>query len=145
MPELQPTSVNIQTDEWSEARPHLMRALNYLIKDMYEWIANIQGLGSSPTTTIADHAHTAAAAGGDYAFGDITAGMVTMLLNYFNQAVKTTSSPVFAGATINGWVVNEPLPIGAIYLNITGVDPGTELGYGTWTQVAQGQFLVGAT
>ena len=34
-------------------------------------------------------------------------------------------------------------PIGAVYLNVTGVNPGTELGYGTWSQIASGQFLVG--
>lgn len=37
----------------------------------------------------------------------------------------------------------EAFPVGAVYLNITGVDPATELGYGTWSQIAQGQFLVG--
>ena len=36
-------------------------------------------------------------------------------------------------------------PIGSYYFNSTGVDPNGELGYGTWTQVAQGQFLIGAT
>lgn len=39
----------------------------------------------------------------------------------------------------------EPFPINSFYFNSTGVDPNTELGYGTWTQVAQGQFLVGET
>ena len=34
-------------------------------------------------------------------------------------------------------------PVGAVYLNVTGVNPATELGYGTWSQIAQGQFLVG--
>lgn len=38
---------------------------------------------------------------------------------------------------------SEAFPIGGIYLNVTGVNPATELGYGTWTQVAQGQILVG--
>ena len=38
----------------------------------------------------------------------------------------------------------EAFPVGSYYFNSTGVDPNTELGYGTWTQVAQGQFLVGA-
>ena len=56
-----------------------MRALNYLIKDIYEWIANIQGLGSSPTTAIVDHDHKSASLGGDYPMGDITASMITYL------------------------------------------------------------------
>ncbi len=34
-------------------------------------------------------------------------------------------------------------PVGAVYLNVTGTSPATELGYGTWGQIAQGQFLVG--
>jgi len=34
-------------------------------------------------------------------------------------------------------------PVGSLYFNITGIDPLIELGYGTWTQVAQGQFLIG--
>jgi hypothetical protein len=79
MPVLQPSPINIQTDEWNEARPHLLRALNYLIKDIYEWIANIQGLGSAPTGALADHDHKSADQGGDYPFGDITASMVSYL------------------------------------------------------------------
>lgn len=39
----------------------------------------------------------------------------------------------------------EAFPVGAVYLNVTGTDPGTELGYGTWEQIAEGQFLVGQT
>jgi hypothetical protein len=38
-----------------------------------------------------------------------------------------------------------PIAIGGYYFNSTGVNPNGELGYGTWTQVAQGQFLVGET
>jgi hypothetical protein len=59
--------------------------------------------------------------------------------------VEEGSTPTFAGATINGWLVTEPIQVGGIYLNMTGVNPATELGYGTWTQVAQGQILVGDT
>jgi len=69
--------------------------------------------------------------------GDPTLG------NWFNQDVKSTASPTFAGATINGWTVTEPIQVGGFYFNSTGVNPNTELGYGTWIQVAQGQFLVG--
>jgi hypothetical protein len=42
-------------------------------------------------------------------------------------------------------VESEAFPVGSYYFNATGVDPAIELGYGTWTQVAQGQFLVGET
>lgn len=34
-------------------------------------------------------------------------------------------------------------PVGAVYFNVTGINPATELGYGTWSQIFQGQFLVG--
>lgn len=43
------------------------------------------------------------------------------------------------------WRELKAVAVGGYYFNSTGVDPATELGYGTWTQVAQGQFLVGAT
>jgi len=65
------------------------------------------------------------------------------LADWFDQSVKQADSPTFAGATINSWTVTEPFPVGAIYLNMTGVNPNTELGYGTWVQVAQGEYLVG--
>lgn len=79
MPVLQPSPINIQTDEWKEARPHLMRALNYLIKDIYEWIANIQGLGSLPSTSFAVHTHQSAEQGGDMPGADLTAAQVVYL------------------------------------------------------------------
>jgi hypothetical protein len=36
----------------------------------------------------------------------------------------------------------QPFKVGSIYLNVTGVNPAIELGYGTWVQVAQGMLLV---
>jgi hypothetical protein len=39
--------------------------------------------------------------------------------------------------------IKEAFPIGAVYLNVTGVNPSIELGYGAWSQIAQEQFLVG--
>jgi hypothetical protein len=43
----------------------------------------------------------------------------------------------------SGTPIPLPFAVGAVYLSVTGVNPATELGYGSWTQVAQGQFLVG--
>lgn len=40
---------------------------------------------------------------------------------------------------------NNKIAIGGIYLSITGVNPATEIGYGTWTQVAVNQVLRGTT
>jgi hypothetical protein len=34
-------------------------------------------------------------------------------------------------------------PVGAIYLEVTGANPNTTFGYGTWSQIAQGQMLIG--
>ncbi len=34
-------------------------------------------------------------------------------------------------------------PVGAIYTNVTGVNPATELGYGTWTAFGAGRMLAG--
>lgn len=34
-------------------------------------------------------------------------------------------------------------PVGSVYTNITGVNPGTELGFGTWSQIAGGKVLIG--
>lgn len=36
-----------------------------------------------------------------------------------------------------------PVKVGGYWFNSTGTNPATELGYGTWVQTSQGQFLVG--
>jgi hypothetical protein len=38
---------------------------------------------------------------------------------------------------------SEAFPVGAVYINITGTNPNTELGYGTWSQIAAGRMLIG--
>lgn len=32
----------------------------------------------------------------------------------------------------------EPFRIGSLYMNVTGIDPNVELGYGTWILIGQG-------
>lgn len=40
-------------------------------------------------------------------------------------------------------VLKQVYPVGCIYTEITGTNPGTTFGFGTWVQYAQGETLVG--
>jgi hypothetical protein len=38
---------------------------------------------------------------------------------------------------------NTAWPIGSVFLSVVSTDPATLLGFGTWSRIAEGQFLVG--
>ena len=44
MPGLQPIALNVPENEWKAARGKLLRALNYVIKDIYEHLGEIKGI-----------------------------------------------------------------------------------------------------
>jgi hypothetical protein len=51
-----------------------------------------------------------------------------------------------AGSPIHlevGDILAKAYPIGSVYLSVVATDPGTLLGFGTWSQIAQGQALFG--
>lgn len=57
-----------------------------------------------------------------------------------NDTVADTIPDLAANFTkIDGF-----FPVGSVFLNIDGTNPGTVYG-GTWTQIAQGRFIVGAS
>ena len=51
---------------------------------------------------------------------------------------------VKAGGITNAMMaVSAQLPVGAVYLAVVSTNPATSLGYGTWSQIAQGKMLIG--
>lgn len=74
-------------------------------------------------------------------FAKLDAGLI--LTSQLGSGIASSSKVLAGDRTWARPSAGEAFPIGAVYLNVTGVNPATELGYGTWSQIAQGKFLVG--
>ena len=59
-------------------------------------------------------------------------------IKYGNGSDEWSALP-YAHASAGG----EAFPVGAVYINVTGVNPATELGYGTWSAFGAGRVMVG--
>lgn len=69
--------------------------------------------------------------------GDVTLAAGTDIsLGQSNGTITITS-------TAGGGGGGQAFPIGGVYINVTGVNPATELGYGTWSALGAGKTLVG--
>jgi len=58
--------------------------------------------------------------------------------------VANGGTGVTTAAAITSLVGNLLFPVGAIYSSTSSTNPGTSLGFGTWTQFAAGRVLMGA-
>ncbi len=58
------------------------------------------------------------------------------------KLAQITTANKVGGDALNS-ILEAVYPVGAIYINITGVNPGTELGIGTWTAFGDGRVPVG--
>lgn len=63
-------------------------------------------------------------------------------LDFVGAGVSVSASGSTATVSVPGGA-GEAFPVGAVYINVTGVNPGTELGYGTWSAFGAGRVMVG--
>lgn len=59
-------------------------------------------------------------------------------------ALANGGTGVTTAAAITSLVGNLLFPVGAIYSSTSSTNPGTSLGFGTWTQFAAGRMMMGA-
>ena len=112
MPGLQPIALNVPENEWKAARGKLLRALNYVIKDIYEHLGEIKGIENKvfepgeiilPSGTIlTEHDHTSSNAGGNHPWADFVAADVTYLQSLVADIIVTNLLDKSSNETISG-------------------------------------------
>ena len=98
--------------------------------DIADGVADV-GTGSSGFAR-ADHVHAHGVRGGGtlHAVAGASAG-------FMSAADKTALNALVAASAFKA------IAGGGLYVNVTGTNPNTELGYGTWTAFGAGRVLVG--
>jgi hypothetical protein len=69
-------------------------------------------------------------------------------INNLNTAVGALEAKVgvnnsAVSTSIDYIIKNNIWPVGSVFLSIVSTDPATLMGFGTWSQIAQGQMLIG--
>lgn len=69
-------------------------------------------------------------------------------INVLNAAIEALEAKVgidnsAVGNSIDFIIKNRIWPIGSVFTAVVATDPNTLLGFGTWSQIAQGQMLIG--